>query len=128
MDAARSFLDGLTDPKRQADAVQLAELMQRSTGAPPAMWGTSIVGFGTHHYRYPSGREGDTPAVGFAPRKAALVLYGLLESDEEAEAVLALGPCTTGKGCVYIKDLASIDQPGLQALIEAAFQQRHNVD
>lgn len=84
------------------------------------MWGPSIVGFGSYHYVYESGREGDAPMVGFSPRKAAHVLYGAT-GFSGAEALLAkLGKHTTGKGCLYIKKLADVNVVALEALIERA--------
>jgi hypothetical protein len=92
-------------------------LMQSATGEKPKMWGPSIVGFGSYHYTYESGRAGDMPVAGFSPRKAATVLYGLRGSSD-AEALLAkLGKYTTGKGCIYVKKLADVDQKVLEALV-----------
>jgi hypothetical protein len=116
----QAFLDACTDEARRADAKALAKLMQKITGNKPTMWGPSIVGFGSYHYTYESGREGDMPVVGFSPRKAANVLYGTL-GFPGAEALLAkLGKHTTGKGCLYIKKLADVDMKALEALIEKA--------
>jgi len=70
-----AFIDALTDPSRRADAKALVELMKRAAGEKPQMWGPSIIGFGSYHYRYDSGREGDMPLIGFSPRKSATVLY-----------------------------------------------------
>src|SRR5262247_424961 len=75
-----AFIDALTDETRRADAKALIKLMQSATGEKPKMWGPSIIGFGSYHYTYESGREGDMPVVGFSPRKVATVLYGLIES------------------------------------------------
>jgi hypothetical protein len=105
-----AFIDALPDETKRADAKALVKLMQRATGEKPKMWGPSIIGFGTHHYKYESGREGDTPLIGFSPRKPATVLYGVTASSE-------LGKHTTGKGCLYIKRLADIDQTLLASLI-----------
>jgi hypothetical protein len=94
--------------------------MQNITGNKPAMWGPSIVGFDEYHYTYESGREGDMPVVGFSPRKAAIVLYGAI-GFAGAEALLArLGKHTTGKGCLYIKKLADVDQQILETLLDKA--------
>jgi hypothetical protein len=113
------FLDAC-DEGRRADAKALAKLMQKVTGKESAMWGPSIVGFDSYHYRYESGREGDMPIVGFSPRKAANVLYGAIGFDG-AEALLAkLGKHTTGKGCLYIKKLADVDVKVLETLLEEA--------
>jgi Domain of unknown function (DU1801) len=95
----------------------LTGLMKRATGEKPRMWGPSIIGFGTLHYKYESGREGDTALVGFSPRKPAIVLYGITGS-KSAEGLLAkLGKHTTGKGCLYINKLSDVDQTILQELI-----------
>ena len=111
------FIDALTDETRRADARALVKLMRRATGEKPKMWGPSIVGFGSHHYAYESGREGDVPLAGFSPRKAATVLYGVTGFGG-AEALLArLGKHTTGKGCLYIKKLADVDHKVLEALV-----------
>jgi hypothetical protein len=91
--------------------------MKRATGEKPKKWGPSIIGFGTLHYKYESGREGDTVLVGFSPRSAAMVLYGVTGS-EDAKALLArLGKHTTGKGCLYIKKLSDVDQKVLEQLV-----------
>jgi hypothetical protein len=111
-----AFIDALTDPTRRADAKALVKLMQSATGEKPKMWWPSIIGFGSYHYTYDSGREGDMPLIGFSPRKAATVLYNMTGFND-AEALLAkLGKHTTGKGCLYIKRLADVDQKVLEAL------------
>src|SRR5271170_3940960 len=95
------FIDSLADPARRADAKVLVKLMRRAAGEKPKMWGPSIVGFGSYHYTYDSGREGDMPLIAFSPRKAATVLYGMI-GFIGAEALLAkLGKHSTGKGCLY---------------------------
>ena len=115
-----AFLDAVADEERRADAKALTRLMQKVTGDKPTMWGPSIVGFGSYHYVYESGREGDAPIVGFSPRKAANVLYGAT-GFSGADALLAkLGKHTTGKGCLYIKKLADVDVKVLEMLIEKA--------
>ncbi|MGA9643079.1 MAG: DUF1801 domain-containing protein [Terriglobales bacterium] len=109
-----AFIDGITDQSRRADTKALVKLMQRATGEKPVMWGPSIIGFGSRHYRYASGREGDMPLIGFSPRKAAIVLYSLM-GFSDANALLAkLGKHTMGKGCLYIKKLADVDQEVLE--------------
>jgi hypothetical protein len=114
------FLDACEDEGRRADAQALAKLMQEISGEEATMWGPSIVGFGSYHYTYESGREGDMLVVGFSPRKGANVLYGAI-GFEGAEALLAkLGKHTTGKGCLYIKKLADVDLKVLETLLEKA--------
>jgi hypothetical protein len=116
-----AFLDAIDEPARRADAKVLVNLMREASGQEPKMWGPSIVGFGSHHYIYESGREGDAPILGFSPRKAALVLYGALRA-ADAEARLAkLGKHTTGKGCLYIKKLADVDAKALKDLLAQSF-------
>ena len=111
-----AFIDALTDPTRRAEAKVLIKLMQKATGEKPKMWGPSIIGFGSYHYTYDSGREGDMPLISFSPRKAATVLYNMT-GFSDSEALLAkLGKHTTGKGCLYIKRLADADQKVLEAL------------
>jgi hypothetical protein len=112
------YIAAIPEPARRADAETLLNIMQDAIGEEPKMWGPSIIGFGSYHYKYESGREGDMPVVGFSPRKPATVLYGLRASTE-AEALLErLGKHTTGKGCVYIKKLADIDQKVLATLVK----------
>ena len=114
-----AFIDALTDATRRADAKVLVKLMQKSSGEKPKMWGPAIIGFGSCHYKYESGREGDVPLVGFSPRKAASVLY--LAGFSDSQALLAkLGKHTTGKGCLYIKKLADVDHHVLEALVAKA--------
>jgi hypothetical protein len=115
-----AFLEACPDETRRADAKALARLMQKVTGHEPAMWGSSIVGFDRYHYTYESGREGDMPVLGFAPRKAANVLYGAI-GFAGAEPLLAkLGRHTTGKGCLYLKRLADVDPRVLETLLKQA--------
>ncbi len=112
-----AFIAGITDEARRADAKALVKLMQDTTGEKPKMWGPSIIGFGSYHYKYESGREGDMPLTGFSPRKAATVVYSMTGFDG-AEGLLAkLGKHTTGGGCLYIKKLADVDQKVLAAMV-----------
>jgi hypothetical protein len=112
-----AFIDALTDPARRADAKALVKLMQSVAGEKPKMWGPSIIGFGSCHYRYETGREGDMPVIAFSPRKAATVLYGVTGFSDAAALLAKLGKHTTGKGCLYIKKLADVDQQVLEALV-----------
>jgi hypothetical protein len=115
-----AFIDAIADGARRADAKALAKLMQGATGEKATMWGPSIVGFGSVHYVYESGREGDMPLVGFSPRKAATVLYGLMGAGESEALRVKLGEHTTGKGCLYIKKLGDVDEEVLEALVAKA--------
>ena len=124
-----AFLAAVPDEQRRADAYELVALMGEITGEPPAMWGSGIVGFGRYHYRYASGHEGDEALACFAPRKQHLVVYLVGGFDDRYAKLMAkLGPHKTGKGCLYIKRLADIDQAVLRKLIERAMKVRQGVD
>jgi hypothetical protein len=112
-----AFIDALTDQTRRSDAKALVKLMKNASGETPQMWGPSIVGFGSYHYRYESGREGDMPLVAFSPRKAATVLYNLTGTSESKVLLRKLGKHTTGKGCLYIKKLADVDPQVLETMV-----------
>lgn len=108
------FLSQIEPAERQDDGRAVVALMSRLSGEAPRMWGPSIIGFGSYHYRYDSGREGDSCRIGFSPRKAELVLY--LAGLEEADFA-PLGKHRRGKGCLYIKRLSQIDMAVLERLI-----------
>ena len=112
-----AFIDAITDQTKRADAKALVKLMQSAAGEKPKMWGPSIIGFGSYHYTYDSGREGDMPLIGFSPRKAATVLYNVTGLDGSEALLAKLGKHTTGKGCLYIKKLADVDQRVLEVLV-----------
>src|ERR1700734_1290594 len=112
-----AFIGALPDPIKRADAKALVKLMQSAASEKPKMWGPSIIGFGSYHYRYESGREGDMPLIGFSPRKAATVLYNMLGSSGSKALSAKLGKHTTGKGCLYIKKLADVDPKVMEALV-----------
>jgi hypothetical protein len=120
-ESVQTHLDGVTPEKRRRDAEKLLELMTRVTQESPQLWG-SIVGFGQYHYKYQSGREGDAPAAGFAPRKAATTIYmpdGIRRYDQQLKQ---LGPHTTGVGCLYIKDLDKIDLSVLETIVAQSYR------
>jgi hypothetical protein len=112
-----AFIEALTDQTKRSEAKQLIKLMQSATGEKPTMWGPSIVSFGSYHYTYDSGRSGDMPLIGFSPRKAATVLYGMTEVSDSGALLAKLGQHTTGKGCLYIKKLADVDHKVLETLM-----------
>ena len=124
-----SFLDSVNNEERRADAHALVELMTEVTGEPPVLWGPSIVGFGSYHYRYASGREGDAPLAGFSPRKQQLVVYlvGGFE-DRYARLLAELGPHKTGKACLYLKRLSDVDLDVLRTLVERSARVGRGVD
>jgi len=112
-----AYIDAIADETKRADAKVLVKLMQSATGEKAALWGPSIIGFGSYHYKYDSGREGDMPLIGFSPRKAATVLYLMLGTGNYAKQLAKLGKHSTGKGCLYIKQLTDVDQRALAELI-----------
>ena len=113
-----NFVAAVLDETKRKDAKMLIKMMQAATSEKPKMWGPSIVGFGSVHYVYDSGREGDMPLLGFSPRKPAIVIYGVARA---AETMLPqLGKYTTGKGCLYIKKLADVDVKVLEKMIAFA--------
>lgn len=117
------FLNRVPDATRREDSFVVAKMMEEITGAKPQMWGPSIVGFGTFHYKYASGREGDWPLIGFSPRKQDLTLYLSLTGYEKYNELLdQLGKHKTGKSCLYIKRLSDIHVPTLKKLIKASLK------
>jgi hypothetical protein len=117
------FLAAVPDARRRDDAEAVCALMAEVTEEPPKMWGSSIVGFGTYHYRYASGREGDWPPVGLSPRKQSLTIYLSAGLDRYADQLARLGPHSTGRSCLYVKRLADVDQAVLRDLIRDAFRE-----
>lgn len=115
-DSVEKFIDAVEDERKRRDSLELLEMMKRVTGSEPRMWG-SMVGFGQYHYRYESGREGDFFITGFAPRKTALTVYIMPGFDGYAEKLEKLGPCKTGKSCLYLKNLDTIDRQVLEDII-----------
>lgn len=110
------FIEAVADEKQRADAHTIAAMMERLSGHPPKMWGPSIIGFGSYHYRYDSGREGDMCRIGFSPRKGQTVLYLVDGFEGHAELMTKLGKHKTGKSCLYVKRLSDVDESVLEQL------------
>lgn len=119
--AALEYVAAVTHAVRRRDAQTLLELFGRITGEPPILWGPSIVGFGQYHYVYASGREGDAPAAGFSPRKAALSIYLADGIGAHDDALARLGEWTSGVGCLYIKDLEKVDLSVLESIVRDSY-------
>lgn len=113
-----SFLNSVEHEGRREDAKKVAALMEEVTGEKPAMWGESIVGFGSYHYVYESGREGDWMLVGFSPRKANLVLYIMSGFSKYDELMEKLGKHKVGKSCLYLNRLSDVDEKVLRRLVK----------
>jgi hypothetical protein len=118
------FLNTIEDERKRKDSFALLELMKQVTGMEPKMWGSSIVGFGSYHYKYESGREGDMILAGFSPRKQNLTIYNMGGFEQYDDLLKKLGKYTLGKGCLYIKRLDDIDLPTLTSLIEESFKRK----
>lgn len=119
----QEFIAGVENATRRADAERLVEIMRESTGEEPVMWGQSIIGFGSYHYRYESGREGDAPLIGFSPRKANLVVYLVADYEQRYPEELAkLGPYKSGKTCLYLTRLDRVDEDVLRYLIKDSYE------
>ena len=114
-----NFINSIEDPVKKADSKTLVKMMGEITGSKPVMWGSSIVGFGSYHYQYASGREGDWFKTGFSPRKQALTLY-IMGGFKDKSELAHLGKHSTGKGCLYIKRLSDIDQDILKNFLTDA--------
>ena len=119
-----AFLNGIGDPKKRKDAKTVAKMMREITGKAPKMWGPGIVGYGTYHYKYATGREGDWFLTGFSSRKQALTLYIMSGFYGDEPLLKKLGKYKTGKACLYIKKLEDVDQGTLRKLIERSVQKK----
>jgi len=116
--SVEEFIENVESPKKRADAYQLLNIFTETTGYEPKMWGSSIIGFGSYHYKYASGHKGDAPLVGFSPRKAKISLYFASGNPECDKLLENLGKHTTGKACVYINKVEDIDVFVLEDLIK----------
>ena len=111
------FIESVAHVKKREDAYRLLDIFTETSGFPAKMWGPSIIGFGSYHYKYTSGHEGDAPLVGFSPRKAKISLYFASGDPKREEILTRFGKHTTGKACVYINRVDDIDAMVLKELI-----------
>ena len=123
--SVEDFLNRIEDNQKREDCFEIVKMMKQVTKKEPKMWGPSIIGFGSYHYKYESGREGDSLQIGFSPRKQNITLYILLGVNHENPLLQKLGKHSTGKGCLYIKRLADVDKKVLQELIKESFAKAH---
>jgi nucleoid DNA-binding protein len=112
-----AFLKSVDDAQKRRDSREVMALMKEITGKQPRMWGSSIIGFGSYHYRYQSGREGDWPVTGLSPRKQNLTIYIMPGFERYAPLMKKLGKYKTGKSCLYVKKLEDVDCNALRELI-----------
>ncbi len=115
------FINNVPDARRREDSLTVLAMMRAITGEEPRMWGNSIVGFGSYHYKYASGREGDMCLAGFSPRKQALTLYIMGGFEQYDELMAKLGKYTTGAACLYIKRLSDVDMDVLRELVAKSY-------
>lgn len=116
------FIEQVDSPKKREDAYKLIDIFTETTGFEAKMWGPSIIGFGSYHYKYESGHEGEAPLVGFSPRKAKISLYFAPGETKREKLLKTFGKHTTGKACVYINKVADIDVSVLKELITESIQ------
>jgi hypothetical protein len=112
------FIEAVDSPKKREDAYQLLDIFTETSGYEAKMWGPSIIGFGSYHYKYATGHEGDAPLVGFSPRKAKISLYFAPGETKREELLKQFGKHTSGKACVYVNKVADIDVEVLKKLIQ----------
>ena len=116
-DSVAAFVKKITDADRRKDCQAIIDIMEKQSGFPSKMWGSAIIGFGTYHYKYESGREGDAPLVGFSPRKTEFALYLSSEFDKRDELLKQFGKHKTAKACVYVKKLEDVNVDVLKKMI-----------
>jgi len=122
--SVEAFLNTVADKARRSDSFRIAELFKQATGFEPRMWGPGIVGFGSYHYKYESGRKGDAPLAAFAPRKDSFALYVGMEAGLKDKLLEKIGKHKAAKGCVYIRRLEDIDVKVLEKLIRASVAEK----
>jgi len=120
--SVEDFINAVDNEQKRKDSWELVRMMKKITGREPRLWGSSLVGFGTYHYKYASGREGDFFITGFSPRKTALTVYIMPGFEPYPELMEQLGPYKTGKSCLYLKNLDAIDRTVLERLVLQSVQ------
>ncbi|MZQ86937.1 DUF1801 domain-containing protein [Paenibacillus sp. 5J-6] len=120
--SVNAFIEDVDSPKKREDAYKLLDIFTETSGYPAKMWGPSIIGFGSYHYKYATGHEGDAPLVGFSPRKGKISLYFVIGDSQRESLLQKFGKHTTGKACVYINKVDDIDVQVLRTLIKESIQ------
>jgi hypothetical protein len=123
--SVEDFLSKIEDEQKRKDCFEIVNMMKLVTKEEPKMWGPAIIGFGSYHYKYESGREGDMPQIGFSPRKQSVTFYIGVGDNSDSPLLKKLGKYTTAKACLYIKKLADVDRDVLQELIADSFERAH---
>ena len=122
--SVNAYISGIKEEPRRKDFSTLVRFITKCTGLPPKMWGTAIVGFGSYHYVYESGREGDAPLMGISSRANAMVLYLSAHFENREELLAKFGKHKTGKGCIYVQQLKDIDMDILAQMVERSIAHR----
>ncbi|HRH67773.1 MAG TPA: DUF1801 domain-containing protein [Bacteroidia bacterium] len=120
------FINSVSDPVKRADSFRIVEIMKQQSGFEPKMWGPAIIGFGSYHYKYESGHEGDAPLAGFSPRKQAIALYFGLSADERSKLLKIFGKHKMSKACIYIKRLDDVSIPVLKKMTAYSVKRMKN--
>ncbi len=118
------FMASIADEKKRADCLSIINGITEQTGLEPKMWGPAIIGFGSYHYKYETGREGDMPLAGLSPRANAITFYLGASFDQRQELLARLGKYKTGKGCVYIQKLSDVDRDVLMEMVKKSIEHR----
>jgi len=121
-ESVEDFLNTAEHPQKKKDSFELLKIMKEITKEEPTMWGSSIVGFGSIHYKYASGRELDWPITGFSPRKRSLTVYIMPGFDDFGDLLEKLGKHKVGKSCLYINKLADVDTAVLKEIIKKSIE------
>lgn len=116
------FINLVDDEQKRKDSFAIIKMLKKISGSEPKMWGPSIVGFGSYHYQYESGHEGDAPRLGFSPRKAAISLYIYTDTKENKALLEKLGKFKMGKACIYVKKLSDINEAVFNELAKNSFE------
>lgn len=116
-ESVTEFVNSVENEQKRKDSFELIQHMRQITGKEPKMWGPSIIGFGSYHYKYDSGHEGDAPLCGFSPRKSAISLYVFTGAEKHKHLLEGLGKFTMGKACIYVKKLSDIDLNVMENII-----------
>jgi len=120
--SVKDFIKKIPDEQRQKDALAIVDIMQKQSGFPPKMWGPAIIGFGNYHYVYESGHEGDSPLIGFSPRKEAFALYLSSAFEKRDELLKQFGKHKSSKACIYIKKIEDINVDVLKKMVAASLK------
>lgn len=120
--SVKDFIKKIPEAERQKDALVIVDIMQKQSGFPPKMWGPAIIGFGSYHYKYASGHEGEAPLIGFSPRKTEFALYLSSTFENREELLKQFGKHKTAKACIYIKKMEDINVDALKKMVAASLK------